>query len=384
MSKVLMVATVPSMIGQFNIENMRILQELGYDVEVACNFRDRSVWSEERTDAFASQMRSMGISMHQIDFPRNPTNVRRVIRAGKQLDRLLKNKKYIGLHCHTPVAAALARMAAHRYRVKSVYTAHGFHFYRGAAWKNWVLFYPVEKMLSRWTDALITINLEDYERAKNFFHAKLTVYMQGVGICTERFSQKPDAEQLEKLRTELGIRNGETAVLSVGELSVRKNHEQVIRALAHIRPLRAHYYVVGQGDQTYLEKVIREEHMESQVTLLGFRTDIAELLHAADLFVLPSLQEGLPVALMEALASGIPCLASKIRGNVDLQAYGVKYFDLQDQKGLERQLSEMIEQIAQGSMDHMPVERDVSELDTAVISAKMKRLYQQTFGKGLA
>lgn len=380
MKKILMLATVPSMIGQFNTENMRILQKIGYEVEIGCNFDDRSVWSQTRVRDFVSQMQKMKITMHQIDFPRSPVNVRGVLRAGRQLNRLLREQAYVGLHCHTPVAAALARVFAHRWKVKTVYTAHGFHFYKGAPWHNWLLFYPIERLLSRWTDVLITINREDFERAGKSFHAKRVVYMQGVGVCTERFATKPDAEHLAALRAELGIRDGVAAVLSVGELSARKNHEQVIRALAHIRPLRAHYYVVGQGDQTHLEKVIREEHMESQVTLLGFRTDIADLLHAVDLFVLPSLQEGLPVALMEALAAGVPCLASRIRGNVDLQPYGVRYFDLKDQKSLERQLSAMTSQILQGAVDFNENVQDVADLDTSVIGEKMSVLYQETFG----
>lgn len=380
MNKILMLATVPSMIGQFNTENMRILQKLGYEVEVACNFDDRSVWSQMRVEDFVSQMQKMKIAMHQIDFPRSPVNVRGVLRAGRQLNRLLREQAYVGLHCHTPVAAALARVFAHRWKVKTVYTAHGFHFYKGAPWHNWLLFYPIERLLSRWTDVLITINREDFERAGKFFHAKRVVYMQGVGVCTERFAAKTPAEHLAALRAELGIRDGVAAILSVGELSARKNHEQVIRALSSMKSLPVHYYIVGQGQQDALKQVIREEQMDSRVTLLGFRTDIADLLHAADLFVLPSLQEGLPVALMEALAAGVPCLASRIRGNVDLQAYGVQYFDLKDQKSLERKLSEMTGQILQGAVDFKENVRDVADLDTSVIAEKMRVLYQETFG----
>ena len=386
MKKILMVATVPGMIGQFNMDNLRLLQELGYKVEVACNFEDRSVWTSERVHSFVQVMKGMQISMHQIDFPRNPSDMKHLLHAWRQMDRLIAKNGYTGIHCHTPVAAALTRIIAHRYKVRVVYTAHGFHFYQGASWKNWLIYYPIEWILSRWTDTLITINQEDYELAKKRFHAKRTVYVQGVGIDVARFSCHMESEAACLLRESLGIHKGDIAILSVGELSTRKNHAQVIRALAHLNIPDVNYYIVGQGSQEALLDVARECNMLQRVRLLGFRTDIPELLHAMDLFVLPSLQEGLPVALMEALASGIPCLASRIRGNVDLEQYGVQYFEVDDQKQLEDQLSSMVSKLKRGVLDIDAAGNkarcaDIMDLDRSVIGQKMRAVYEETFSQ---
>lgn len=382
MKKILMVATVPAMIGQFNIDNLRLLQELGYKVEIACNFEDRSVWTSERVHSFVQMMQSMQISMHQIDFPRNPSDVKHLLCAWRQMDQLAAKNGYVGMHCHTPVAAALTRIIAHKHKVRVVYTAHGFHFYRGASWKNWLIYYPVERMLSRWTDTLITINQEDYELAKKRFHAKRTAYIQGVGIDVARFSHHMESETVCSLRESLGIHKGDVAILSVGELSIRKNHAQIVRALAHLNMPDVYYYIVGQGSQEELLSVVKECHMEQKVRLLGFRTDIPELLHVMDLFVLPSLQEGLPVALMEAIASGIPCLASRIRGNVDLKQYGVQYFELDDQEQLEWKLSVMLHNCSK--IRHIVGDNschaDIFDLDSSVIVEKMKNIYEETFG----
>ena len=353
---------------------------------LACNFEDRSVWTSERVHSFVQVMKGMQVSMHQIDFPRNPSDMKHLLHAWRQMDRLIAKNGYTGIHCHTPVAAALTRIIAHRYKVRVVYTAHGFHFYQGASWKNWLIYYPIEWILSRWTDTLITINQEDYELAKKRFHAKRTVYVQGVGIDVARFSRHMESEAACLLRESLGIYKGDIAILSVGELSTRKNHAQVIRALAHLNIPDVNYYIVGQGPQEALLDVARECNMLQRVRLLGFRTDIPELLHAMDLFVLPSLQEGLPVALMEALASGIPCLASRIRGNVDLEQYGVQYFGLDDQKQLEDQLSDMVSKLKRGVLDIDAAGNkarcaDIMDLDRSVIGQKMRAVYEETFSQ---
>ena len=185
---------------------------------------------------------------------------------------------------------------------------------------NWLVYYPVEKMLSRWTDVLITINHEDYARAKKKFHAGKTYYLPGIGINLERF-HAGDVETIQQKRQELGLQPEEVFLLSVGELSDRKNHVVVIEAMKQLvqRHSQLRYFICGQGEKKQeLQQLIRKYHLEDHVKLLGFRTDVAELCQAADVFVFPSKQEGLPVALMEAMACGVPVVCSRIRGNTDL------------------------------------------------------------------
>ena len=179
-----------------------------------------------------------------------------------------------------------------------------------------MIYYPAEKFLSRFTDGLITINQEDYRRAQKF-HAGKTILIPGVGIDLDKFQKKEPTRQ--EIRNKLGIPDGKIILMSVGELTKRKNHMVVIDALARLKEYDILYVICGDGPmKARLRAKAEELGVRDRVKLLGFRKDIAELHKAADIFVFPSLQEGLPVAVMEAMASGLPIVASKIRGNEDL------------------------------------------------------------------
>lgn len=310
--RVLMVATVPSMIGQFNMNNIQILQDLGYTVDVAADFTDTSVWPTERVKKFKDQMEEMKIECIQLDFSRNPLKINRHIDSYKETLKLLTDRQYSFIHTHTPIASSVVRLAAHKTGTKVIYTAHGFHFYDGAPLKNWIIFYPVEKFLSRYTDVLITINREDYNRATKRFHAKKTVYIPGVGVDTKKFAPRQSGR--EKIRKELGLTENRIMLLSVGELNENKNHELVIRAIAG---MELTYVIVGKGYLANgLEVVAKECNVD--LCLMGFRNDVADFYDAADAYVLPSIREGLNVSLMEAMSSGIAVACGKIRGNTDL------------------------------------------------------------------
>ena len=175
MKKVLMLASVASMIDQFNMPNIQLLQELGYEVHVACNFEKGSTCTQERIQNLKQRLEHMGVEYFQIDFSRNVLRVNEIWKAYRQVERLLEKEKYSFIHCHSPIGGAVGRIAAHKTHTKVIYTAHGFHFYKGAPLHNWLIYYPIEKWLSRYTDVLITINKEDYQRAKKKFHAKKTV-----------------------------------------------------------------------------------------------------------------------------------------------------------------------------------------------------------------
>lgn len=319
MKKFLMTATVPSMIGQFNMNNIRLLLDMKYEVHVACNFRDRSVWTEERIKKFEQQLSELHVKKIQIEYARTPYNIPKLIKSYFELKKLIRKEKYDGLHCHTPVAGLIARSAAKRAGTKTrvIYTAHGFHFYKGAPVLNWLLYYPIEKWMSRYTDVLITINREDYQRAKRKFHAKEISYVPGVGIDVEKIQSVQVNWKVK--RKEIGIAEDDFLLLSVGELNKNKNHEVVIRALAELKNPKIKYVICGQGPlKGYLEDLAEELGVKEQLFLLGFRTDVIEICKSANVFVFPSKREGLSVALMEAMACKLPCVVSKIRGNTDL------------------------------------------------------------------
>lgn len=187
MKRVLVLASVASMIDQFNIPNIKLLQEMGYQVDVACNFIEGSSCTDEKIKMLLGTLNDLHVNWYQIDFARNITNIRRNVKAFKQVKRLLKDKHYIFIHCHSPIGGVIGRIAGKITKTKLVYTAHGFHFYKGAPIKNWLLYYPVEKLCSYFTDVLICINKEDYELAKKKMKAKKIEYVPGIGIDLKKF-----------------------------------------------------------------------------------------------------------------------------------------------------------------------------------------------------
>lgn len=288
-------------------------KELGIDFTMACNM------DEADKDGYEEDCKKYGIKAVHVDFERNPLSKKNKI-AYKQLSEIIREGKYDVVHCNTPIGGVLGRICAHKAKTQTViYQAHGFHFWKGAPLKNWMLYYPVEKVLAHWTDVLITINQEDYARAKKFrLHkdGKLVLH-PGVGVNVQQF-QNAEVDRLKK-RAELGIKPDQIAFITVGELIDRKNHDILIDAMKKMIPDNMVLLIAGAGENAErLRARIDGEGLQNFVKLLGYRSDVKELLKASDCFVFPSFQEGLPGALMEAMAAGLPCIASEIRGNTDV------------------------------------------------------------------
>ena len=305
------------MVDQFLLPSITLLQNMGYIVEVACNFETGSTCSKEKIENLKEKLSTLGVKYYHIDFARNVLSLSQHIKAYKQVKQILTNDQYELMHCHSPIGGLISRLACRKARKSGttvIYTAHGFHFYKGAPLKNWLIYYPVEKFCSYFTDTLITINKEDYALAQKKMRAKKIEYVAGVGIDLTKFGQNT-VNNAEK-RKELCIPSDATVLLSVGELNENKNHETVIRA---IKDLDAYYIIAGKGDlKEHLQSLIDELGLTERVKLLGFRTDVSELYRVADVYVLPSIREGLNVSVMEAMASGLPVVCGRIRGNTDL------------------------------------------------------------------
>ena len=314
--KVLLVTTVSGFIPQFEMNNVRLLQSMGCEIHYAANYHTPSYGNDNH------RLDHTGIFRHQIDFVRSPFQPANLT-AYRQLKALMSHYHFDLIHCHTPMGSVLARLAAHATKTSPViYTAHGFHFYSGAPVVNWLFYYPVEKLLSRYTDQQICINHEDYQRAKTKFHAHYTDYIPGVGIDLNR-KELHQTIDITKKKKELGLPLNKKILLSSGELIKRKNHETVIRALAQLKNKfdDFHYIICGHGVlNDYLHTPAKQLDIADRVTFLGYRNDIFEIYQIADLFVFPSFQEGLPMALLEAMASGLPVVCSNIRGCSDLMS----------------------------------------------------------------
>lgn len=314
MRKALYVATVvKTHIMEFHVPYLKMLKDMGWETSVAA--RNDYDNPEDCIIPYCD-------TYYDLPFERNPLKANN-IKAYKMLKKIIDEGHYDIIHCHTPMGACITRLAAIQARKngsKVIYTAHGFHFYSGAPLVNWLVYYPIEKLLAHKTDVLITINKEDYNRAKKF-KAGRVVYIPGVGIDVTKFCDEQNGRVGK--RRELGIKEDEFVLLSVGELIRRKNHQVVLEALAILKQdnkLNSIKYIIcGSGVlEKELKDLSKSLDVADHVEFLGYRNDINEIYCSADLFVFMSLQEGLPVALMEAMASGLPAICSNIRGNNDL------------------------------------------------------------------
>lgn len=341
--KVLVLASVASMIDQFNMPNIKLLQSMGYEVHIACNFLIGSTCSSAKIDALKQTLTEWGVSFFQIDFTRSVMNLKQDYIAYKQVKQLMLQNKYAFVHCHSPIGGVVGRLAGHATKTKVIYTAHGFHFFKGAPLKNWLIYYPIEKFCARYTDVLITINREDYAFAQRKMHAKKICYVPGVGIDIEKI-QSVECNR-DEVRDSMGVPRDCLLLLSVGELNANKNHQVVIRALSKLNNHNVHYAIAGIGAlKDDLLQLAEQFGVEKQFHLLGFRTDALKLYKAANVFIFPSFREGLSVSLMEAMACGLPIICSKIRGNVDLVEDGVGGFRFipSDVDGLIQNLKNII------------------------------------------
>lgn len=318
MGRVLNVATVASNLNQFDRENLKILKDMGCDIHIACNFNRGNSWSQEALDSFRDFLNEIEAVAFDIDFSRNVFDFSSFRNSYKRLLNLVRENEYDFIHCHTPVASAVCRMVARKTGVKVMYTAHGFHFFKGAPLKYNVIFKSVEKKLAKYTDMLITINDEDHRAAEKF---KLrpggsVKYIPGVGVNVKAI--KNCVVDISEKRRELDIPPDATVVITVAEMIVRKNYKSAIKAFSVLNS-NCHYVICGTGPlEDELRGLCEELKIADRVHFLGFRSDVHQLLKMADIFLFTSNQEGLPVALMEAMAAGLPIVASQIRGNYDL------------------------------------------------------------------
>ena len=314
MSKILFISNISHKITSFVTASISAAHELGFDFYYASN-RQNATENQNQEDEDKYNIR-----INNVHISRNPfakTN----ITAYKELVELINRENIDYIHCNTPTGGILGRLAGKKCKVKKViYQAHGFHFYKGAPKKNWLLYYPIEKWLARYTDALITINQEDFGLAKakmKLRNGGKVYYVPGVGIDITQYHTGVDL-RLEK-RNELKLKDDDIALISMGDLIKRKNYDTAIRAIAETKNKKVHYYICGKGsEEDALKNLANSLGISEQIHFLGFRSDIKELLTAADVFLFTTKQEGLPRSMMEAMASGLPCIASRIRGNTDL------------------------------------------------------------------
>lgn len=301
--------------------------------------------------------------------------------AYDNLNKVLRENDVEVIHCNTPVGGMIGRICGKKNKVrKIIYTVHGFHFYKGAPLFNRTVLKWAEHIMARWTDAIITINHEDYAYAQKMKLRKggKAYYMPGVGIDSKQFALDDAVRQAK--RQELGLNDEDVMLISAGDLNENKNNTVIISALAKLQNKKVHYFLCGLGDKADdLRKQAQEAGLGDNVQLLGFRRDMKELLQAADVFVLPSFREGLSRSIMEAMSSGLPCIVSRIRGNVDLVTQGKGGY-LHAPSDVD-EVAEAISKIAEDpalrqAMREYNLEK-IKNFDTAVVKQTLREIYAE-------
>ncbi|MBK5261014.1 MAG: glycosyltransferase family 4 protein [Peptostreptococcaceae bacterium] len=364
--KILYVTTISSTTSFF-ISHVNMLLDQGHSVDFACNI----------IKPVNQSLLDRGCKVFQVHFSRFPLSKSNFQSAG-EIRKIMQKGSYDVVHVHTPVAAAITRLVCKKFQnITVMYTAHGFHFFKGAPLVNWLLYYPVEKYLSKYTNVLITINQEDYERAKSKFKAKQIEYVPGVGIDVNRFSEV-SIDRVKK-RADLGIPENSYVLVSVGELNKNKNHQTVIRALKKLNNPNIQYVLCGAGPlKKQLVSLIAKLNLESQVKLLGYRRDIPEILKAADLFVFPSRREGLGLAALEAMASGLPIITSNIHGIKDYSKNGFTGFSCSpnDNQGFATAIKSLFDNPRESEKFIVHNKQKVVEFSASIVLQKIEEIYK--------
>jgi glycosyltransferase involved in cell wall biosynthesis len=363
-----LIASLISFHAAFNIQNIEILTSMGHKVHLFGNITDDQK-KNQKINKFLSYCDSNNLAVHVVDIPRSPRSLFKIFKSYKILNELLRQENITFVHSHTPVGGLLGRLCSSKCSIKNIYTAHGFHFYTGAPLFNWMIYYPIEMLLAKKTDAVITINYDDFNLSKNRFKTS-TYYIPGVGVDTDLFSNEPNRSILREIR-----------LVSVGELNKNKNHYFVIKALSNAK-LIFRYAIAGLGPlERKLDYFIKKSNLHKSVDILGYVNDVSKLLSEADIYIMPSLREGLPVSVLEAMASGLPVIASNIRGNRDLIDDGQGGFLFE--KGNQSQLIEQIKMLADNPKLRFRMGKynqiKVKQFDSCIVSDRMREIYQDVF-----
>lgn len=314
--KILYVTTISNTVNAFLIPHIKYLIDKGNDVGVAF----------KTVQEASPELNELGCKIHEVEFQRSPIN-KENLNAYKKIKKIIIDEEYDLVHVHTPVASFLTRFACRKKKnIKVLYTAHGFHFFKGAPKKNWLIYYTLEKIAARWTDVIITMNDEDFHFARKLkLRNKGFIYKtHGVGIDLNKFvPQTP--EKKASLRHEYKYNEEDFILIYVGELCYRKHQDLLIEAVNMLKGELSNLKLLlvgGGGRANEYKNTVSKLGLEKHVFFLGHRTDVNNLMAISDIAISTSRQEGLPVNVMEAMATGLPLIVTDCRGNRDLVVRG--------------------------------------------------------------
>ena len=362
-------------ISSFSKSSIQASKYNNYDFYLAANWNSMPIHKQ------ILEEKKYGIKIHNVEIFRSPFDLRN-IKAYIQLRRIIKTERIDVIHCNTPIGGILGRILSKHTALDIVlYMVHGFHFYQGGSRLKNLIFKSIEKLLAKNTDALITINRDDYLAAKpfKFRDSGKAYYLPGVGIDINEIR---DIQNSSKNDFDIVKVDGVTNLISVGELNKNKNNILVLKSLTRLDKRLFHYYIVGEGNQEQvLRKFVNNNGLSGNVTFLGYRTDAKHLLSQSDVFLLPSHREGLSRSLMEAMALGKACLVSDIRGNRDLikNSNGGFLHNLNDSVELSNYVKYMIENPHVRASMGKYNEEAIKGFDFNVVSRKISQIYKEVF-----
>jgi glycosyltransferase involved in cell wall biosynthesis len=256
-----------------------------------------------------------------VSWSRNPLAPGNLLGAAGRVREVVEAGCYDLVWVHTPVAGWVTRYALRaRGGIPVVYTAHGFHFYRGQGPLAHSLFRTMERVAAPWTADLVTVNDEDFAAAGLLgLPAERVHLVRGIGVDTGVFS--PDAatdSTRARIRQDLRIPADAVVVTMIAEFNANKRHALALRALSRVRDPRVTLVLVGSGPlEASVLDAIRASGLDDRVVLTGYRRDIPDLLAASDLLLLCSEREGLNRSALEAMSSGVPVIGTPTRGIAD-------------------------------------------------------------------
>lgn len=368
MKKVLFVASITRHILAFHIPYLKWFKEHGYEVHVVSKGNESIKYCDKH---------------YNLPFERHPLKIKN-IQTYKQLKKIIDEEKYDIIHCHTPTASVLTRLASKKSRKKNntkvIYTAHGFHFYKGAPVFNWLIYYPIEKIMSHYTDCLITITNEDYEFAKRHLKTNRIEHINGVGMNTERFRTICE-QKVREIKSEFNIKQQDIIFTYVAELNENKNQILLIETIDKLKQKFSNVKLLLVGDGNYKEKYQKEiinRNLQQEILLLGRRDDIAEILSITEIYLASSIREGLPVNVMEAMYMKLPIIATNNRGHRELVQNDVNGYILNNNV---TEFVEKIEEIIKDDnrikiLKHNSYEKSLDYQIDKVIEA-MEKIYEK-------
>lgn len=371
MKKILFISNITNKISNFSYPSIVAAQSLGYEFHLAANL-----------SGFTDDASKYNVTLHHIDLDRNPLSLKN-IKAYKQMIDLIRKEGIDVIHCNTPIGGILGRLCGKKEKVpKIIYSAHGFHFYKGASLINNTFYKWVEMKMAHDTDAIITMNQEDFEAAKEM---KLrnngkVYFIPGVGVDTELYQlSKVDNTDIKR---SLGLKEEDIVLIAMGDLIGRKNYKASIEAISRAKNNKLQFLICGKGPElSSLQQLVKRLGLEGQIHFLGFRKDIKELLNIADIFLFTTYQEGLPRSMMEAMSAGLPCVASNVRGNSDLITNGEGGFlcNPNDIDGFAKAINLIsTSESLRKEMGLRNIE-SIKKFDVANVKSEMKNIYEREF-----